>query len=85
MALEGDTGGQVKIQGTISATGYRYTTPPAAKPTTGTYADSVLFLEDLDADDLLQGGPAVAIAAIRSAISGVISGKVVSTACSTRA
>lgn len=62
VSLEGDTGGQVKIQGTISATGYRYTTPPAAKPTTGTYADSVLFLEDLDADDLLQGGPAVAIA-----------------------
>ncbi|MBB3980940.1 uncharacterized protein with beta-barrel porin domain [Sphingobium fontiphilum] len=47
-ALLGDIDGALKIQGTILATGYRYTTVPAD---TG----------DLDADDLLQGGNAVQI------------------------
>ncbi len=62
-AIDGDVQGGVKIQGAISSTGYRYTTPPPAKPTTGaTPPDDYLFLEDLDADDLLQGGPAVRIA-----------------------
>ncbi len=44
----GDIGGALVIQGTIASTGYRFTTAPA-DPT------------KLDADDLLQGGPAVSI------------------------
>jgi uncharacterized protein with beta-barrel porin domain len=48
-ALLGDMTGAVKIQGTITSTGYRYTT----RPTTTSI---------LDADDLLQGGSAVVVA-----------------------
>lgn len=44
----GNVGGAMTIQGKIAATGYRYTTPPADP-------------SKLDADDLLQGGPAVSI------------------------
>src|SRR5688572_5884362 len=44
----GDVTGAMVIQGTISSTGYRYTTAPSS--TSG-----------LDADDLLQGGPAVLV------------------------
>lgn len=44
----GDVGGSLVIQGAISSTGYRSTTAPA---------DS----SKLDADDLLQGGPAISI------------------------
>ncbi|MBO9527838.1 MAG: autotransporter domain-containing protein, partial [Sphingobium yanoikuyae] len=44
----GDVTGSMVIQGVVSSTGYRSTTAPSA--TTG-----------LDADDLLQGGPAVLI------------------------
>ncbi len=44
----GDVTGAMVIQGKITATGYRYTTPPADP-------------SKLDADDLLQGGPAVSI------------------------
>lgn len=62
VSLEGDVAGTVKLQGAITSTGYRYTTAPNAKPTTGTVNAGTLYLEDLDADDLLQGGPAVAIA-----------------------
>jgi hypothetical protein len=47
--LGGDVGGAVTIQGSVSSTGYRYTTPPSDP-------------SKLDADDLLQGGPAVLIA-----------------------
>ena len=61
VALDGDVQGAVKIQGAISSTGYRYTTPPPVRPETGANAD-MLYLDELDADDLLQGGPAVRIA-----------------------
>jgi hypothetical protein len=44
----GDVGGALVLQGKISATGYRFTTAPADP-------------SKLDADDLLQGGPAVSI------------------------
>ena len=44
----GNLGGAMVLQGTITATGYRFTTPPADP-------------SKLDADDLLQGGPAVSI------------------------
>ncbi len=47
--LMGDIGGALKIQGTITSTGYRSTTAPSD-------------VTKLDADDLLQGGPAVKIA-----------------------
>ena len=49
VALDGDIGGSVTIQNQITVTGYRSTTPPADP-------------SKLDADDLLQGGPAVRIA-----------------------
>lgn len=44
----GDVTGAMVLQGTIRSTGYRYTTPPSDP-------------SKLDADDLLQGGPAVSI------------------------
>jgi hypothetical protein len=44
----GNIGGAMVLQGAITATGYRFTTPPADP-------------SKLDADDLLQGGPAVSI------------------------
>ena len=44
----GNVGGAMVLQGKIAATGYRYTTPPTDP-------------SKLDADDLLQGGPAVSI------------------------
>jgi hypothetical protein len=49
VALDGNIGGALVIQNLISATGYRSTTAPADT-------------SKLDADDLLQGGPAVRIA-----------------------
>ncbi len=47
--LDGDVGGALTVQGLIGATGYRFTTPPAGA-------------SKLDADDLLQGGPALIVA-----------------------
>lgn len=47
--IGGNVGGAVAVQGTIAATGYRATTRPADP-------------SRLDADDLLQGGPALHIA-----------------------
>ncbi|MET1754003.1 autotransporter outer membrane beta-barrel domain-containing protein [Novosphingobium sp. RD2P27] len=44
----GDVTGAMVVQGAVSATGYRYTTPPTD-------------VSKLDADDLLQGGPALLI------------------------
>ncbi|WP_313552941.1 autotransporter outer membrane beta-barrel domain-containing protein [Brevundimonas sp.] len=64
VSIEGDVGGAVKIHSSVVATGYRYTTPPPARPTTGTFDNATtLFLDELDADDLLQGGPAVRVGA----------------------
>jgi hypothetical protein len=48
VSLDGDIGGALTIQGTITSSGYRNTTAPADP-------------SKLDADDLLQGGPAVRI------------------------
>lgn len=45
---EGDVTGAMVVQGRITSTGYRFTTPPADP-------------SKLDADDLLQGGPAISI------------------------
>ena len=47
-AFLGDIGGTLTIQGAISSSGYRYTTPPSDT-------------SKLDADDLLQGGSAVIV------------------------
>lgn len=46
--INGNVSGALTLQGTISSTGYRYTTAPTD-------------VSKLDADDLLQGGPAVSI------------------------
>ncbi|MBC6980719.1 autotransporter outer membrane beta-barrel domain-containing protein [Caulobacter sp. 17J80-11] len=51
--INGDVGGALTIDGQISSTGYRYNTRPPTKA----------LRDQLDADDLLQGGPAVAIGA----------------------
>jgi len=51
-AIDANVNGALVLQGSASATGYRYT----SRPTT------VDALTKLDADDLLQGGPAVRIA-----------------------
>jgi hypothetical protein len=48
VAIDGDVTGAVVFQGGVSSTGYRSITPPAD-------------VSKLDADDLLQGGPAVRI------------------------
>ncbi len=49
--VSGDVAGAVVLQGAVSASGYRY----SQRPTTQTARDN------LDADDILQGGPAVRI------------------------
>ena len=49
VSSEGNINGALVVQGTIISTGYRATTPPTD-------------VSKLDADDLLQGGPAVRIA-----------------------
>lgn len=49
VALDGDVGGSVSFQGAVAATGYRTVPPPSDT-------------SKLDADDLLQGGPAIRIA-----------------------
>lgn len=52
VAIGGDVGGRLTLQGDISATGYRYTA-----------RGNTAFENNLDAEDKLQGGPAVSIAA----------------------
>lgn len=49
VVINGNVSGALEFQGSIGATGYRYTTRPSDT-------------SKLDADDLLQGGPAVSIA-----------------------
>lgn len=46
--LSGDITGALVVQGALTATGYRFTTPPSDP-------------SKLDADDLLQGGPALSV------------------------
>lgn len=47
--IEGPVSGRLEVQGTLTATGYRSTTLPTS-------------VDKLDADDLLQGGPALLVA-----------------------
>ncbi len=51
VAVEDEVGGLFRIQGSVSARGYRYASRPS---------DDII--EDLDEDDLMQGGPAVLVA-----------------------
>lgn len=51
VSIGGDVGGRLTLQGEINATGYRYTS-----------LGNAAFEEKLDAEDKLQGGPAVIIA-----------------------
>lgn len=62
-SLEGDISGGVKVRSSITTTGYRFTTPPPPRPEGWTSENKNTYLEDLDANDLLQGGPALTIAA----------------------
>ena len=67
VAIEGDVGGALVVGSAISSSGYRYTTRPADRPadykeTTQNDVD-FLFLDELDPDDLLQGGPALRVTA----------------------
>jgi hypothetical protein len=63
LAVDGAVTGRVQIQGSIASTGYRYTTAPISGVGYTNIPSETLVLEDLDADDLLQGGPAVRVAA----------------------
>ncbi|MDZ4320970.1 MAG: autotransporter outer membrane beta-barrel domain-containing protein, partial [Phenylobacterium sp.] len=76
-SIEGDVGGTLLVQSTLSATGYRYTARPAVRPAgfveTASNDADYLFLDELDADDLLQGGPALQIAS--SIAGGVLIGR----------
>lgn len=62
-SIEGDVSGGVKVRSSIVTTGYRYTTPPPPQPQNRSPDDKNIYLEDLDANDRLQGGPALNIAA----------------------
>jgi hypothetical protein len=53
VAIDGDVSGAFVVQGGVTSTGYRYTTRPGTKE----------LRAILDADDLLQGGPAVRVTA----------------------
>ena len=63
VAVDGAVGGRLQIQSGVATTGYRYTTRPSNLPEGASLAGSALYYEDLDADDLLQGGPAVRVSA----------------------
>ncbi|MGV8928144.1 MAG: autotransporter outer membrane beta-barrel domain-containing protein [Brevundimonas sp.] len=65
VSLEGDIGGALVVHSTISATGYRYLAPPQTRPDGYVEPEAddekTLLLDELDADDLLIGGPALSI------------------------
>ncbi|CAN5446967.1 autotransporter outer membrane beta-barrel domain-containing protein [soil metagenome] len=63
VAVDGAVAGGLQIQGSVLSTGYRYTTPPVSSVGLTNVPTEALVLEDLDADDLLQGGPAVRVRA----------------------
>jgi outer membrane autotransporter protein len=67
VSIEGDVAGAALIQSNIISTGYRHTERPPTRPEgyeeTADNDDHNLFLDELDADDLLQGGPALSISA----------------------
>ena len=60
VAVDGNVSGQVRLQGAVSATGYRFTSR-LVKAGGAQARPELLYYEDLDADDTLQGGPAVRV------------------------
>ncbi|MFN3931398.1 MAG: autotransporter domain-containing protein [Brevundimonas sp.] len=64
-SIEGDVGGALVVHSLITATGYRFTTRPTTRPEgyvePAADDDDILLLDELDADDLLQGGAALSI------------------------
>ena len=77
LSVEGDIGGAMVVQSAVTASGYRYTTRPADRPDgyveTPENDEGILFIDELDPDDLLQGGPAVSIQA--NVAGGVLFGR----------
>ena len=65
VSLEGDIAGALVLHSRISSTGYRYGSPPETRPVGYVEPpaddENILLLDELDADDLLQGGPALSI------------------------
>lgn len=64
-SIEGDVGGALVVQSTLATSGFRYTTRPAERPAGLVETPQnrgFLYLDDLDADDLLAGGPALRVA-----------------------
>ncbi|PKO58998.1 MAG: hypothetical protein CVU25_03205 [Betaproteobacteria bacterium HGW-Betaproteobacteria-19] len=77
-SIEGDVGGTLLIQSALTATGFRFTSRPPERPdgvVDTAENKAILFLDDLDADDLLVGGPAVHVAA--NVAGGVLVGRAV--------
>mgnify|MGYP001098133595 CR=1 FL=1 len=66
IAVDGNVSGRLMIESTVTASGFRYTGPLPVRPDgyveTPQNDKAVLFLDELDPDDLLQGGPAVRVA-----------------------
>ncbi|WP_372707903.1 autotransporter outer membrane beta-barrel domain-containing protein [Brevundimonas sp.] len=66
-SIEGDVNGALVVESTITSTGYRYSSRPAERPVGFTETPqndaNFLFVDELDPDDLLQGGPALRVAA----------------------
>lgn len=67
VAVQGDVAGRLMIESTVTSSGYRYTGALPERPEgyveTPDNDDDVVFLDELDPDDLLVGGPAVLVAA----------------------
>jgi len=75
-SIEGDVSGAVLIQSSLTTSGFRYTNRPPERPAGFVETPqnrSILFLDDLDADDLLVGGPALRIAS--NVAGGVLLGR----------
>jgi hypothetical protein len=69
VSAEGDISGRLQIQSAITANGFRYASAPTSLSDLEEedreevdLADDTVYLEDLDADDLLQAGSAVVVA-----------------------
>lgn len=65
-AVDGDVSGRLMVQSNIVSGGYRYDTRPPERPEgfteTSENEEGLLFVDELDPDDLLQGGPALRVA-----------------------
>ena len=79
VAVSAPISGRLQIQSSITSNGYRYTTRPTALADLEEEAaaeinlsDDTLYLEDLDADDLLQAGSALRVSA--SVAGGILLG-----------